>query len=314
MPQTTLRIIFAGSGEFGVPTLEALARSGYEIVQVVTQPDRPAGRGRSVVPTPVARHALGRGLPVLRTSDINKEALPPADLMVVIAFGQKICAGQVDHPRLGSINLHASVLPKFRGAAPINWAILAGETITGNSVIRLAARMDAGTILGQTSIAIEPLETAGELHDRLALDGVGLVLKVIDELGSGNAVEAVQDETRATIAPKLSRKSAVLDFGKPAEVVARTIRGLYPWPGCRARLLDAEGAELGRIRLARVRAVQGEGTRWRLGEITTTGAVQCGDEAIDVLELQPDGGKSMAMPDYRRGHLWQAGLRLEGVE
>src|SRR5262245_36885982 len=144
---TPLRIIFAGSGEFGLPTLRALRDAGHEIVRVLTQPDRPAGRGRTVTPTPIAQAATEMGLDVIRTPDINDESLPPADVMVVIAFGQKIADDQVRHPRLGSVNLHASRLPRYRGAAPINWAILGGEATTGNSVIRLAQRMDAGAVL-----------------------------------------------------------------------------------------------------------------------------------------------------------------------
>src|SRR5215213_7503429 len=142
-PMTSLRIIFAGAGEFGLPTLRAILDAGHEVVQVVSQPDRPAGRGRQLTPAAVAQLALERDLPLLRTADINAEPLLAADAMVVIAFGQKIADRVVHHPRLGSVNLHASRLPKYRGAAPINAAILGGETITGNSIIRLAQKMDA---------------------------------------------------------------------------------------------------------------------------------------------------------------------------
>src|SRR4051812_41089224 len=168
---TLLRIIFAGAGEFGIPTLRALRGAGHEIVCVMTQPDRPAGRGRTLSPTPLAQAALDLGLDVHRTADINKEALPPADVMVVIAFGQKIGEHQVHHPRLGSVTLHSSRLPRHRGAAPINWAILSGDKISGNSIIRLAPKMDAGAILAQSELTIGKLETAGGLHDRLAEDG-----------------------------------------------------------------------------------------------------------------------------------------------
>jgi len=314
MSERPLRIVFAGSGEFGVPTLRALARSGHEIVQVVSQPDRPAGRGRSLAPTPISVEAIELKLPLLRTANINGESPAAADVMVVIAFGQKISPEIVNHPRLGSINLHASRLPKYRGAAPINWAMLAGETVTGNSVIRLAQKMDAGAVLAQSEVVIGPTETAGELHDRLSRDGVGLVLRVLDELASGTAIETVQDETRATLAPKLSRKSAMLDFSQPGERVARTVRGLYPWPGCRVRVVDVEGTEVARMRLVRAVAAKEDGPRWELGEITSAGTVSCGEDCIDVLECQPDGGKAMSMADYRRGHRWQAGLRLEAVE
>src|SRR5689334_21719945 len=162
-----LRIIFAGSGEFGLPALRAIREARHDLVQVVSQPDRPAGRGRALTPTPIAAFASGAGLPLLKTQDINAEALPDADVMVVIASGQKIGEAAVHRPRLGSINLHASLLPKYRGAAPINWAIIRGETTSGNSVIRLAPRMDAGAVLMQSSVEIGELETAGELHDRL---------------------------------------------------------------------------------------------------------------------------------------------------
>ena len=318
MPQlmADLRIIFAGSGEFGVPTLAALLDSGHQIVQVVTQPDRPAGRGRGVTPTPVAQLADQAGVKALRTANINEEDLPEADLMVVIAFGQKISPAKVDHPRLGSINLHASRLPRYRGAAPINWAILKGETITGNSVIRLTQKMDAGAILAQSSLSIGEFETAGELHDRLARDGVHLVLQTIDQLSSTHVIEIVQEETLATLAPKLSRESARLDFTRPAVELARQIRGLYPWPGCRVALCDAEGSELSRIRLVRAGACDGDAQddRWSPGEITCQGLIQSGNGMLNLLECQPEGGKPMSIDAYKRGHRWQAGLRLKSVD
>ena len=168
-----MRIIFTGSGEFGIPTLRALLDAGHKIFPY-TQPDRPAGRGRNLTPTPIAQFAEERGLHAVAHGQSECRALPAADLMIVIAFGQKIAPEMVNQPRLGSVNLHASLLPKFRGAAPINWAILNGEAVTGNSVIRLAEKMDAGAILAQSRISIGEIETAGELHDRLAIDGVGI--------------------------------------------------------------------------------------------------------------------------------------------
>jgi methionyl-tRNA formyltransferase len=308
-----LRLIFAGSGEFGLPTMRALRTAGHEIVQVVSQPDRPAGRGRELTPTPVTAAALETGLPVLRTADINRESLPAADLMVVIAFGQKIADAVVNRPRLGSVNLHASRLPKYRGAAPINWAILSGETVTANSVIRLAQRMDAGAILGQSHLSIGELETAGELHDRLAEDGATLLPRVVAELAAGTVVETPQDESLATLAPKLSREVARLDWSKPAAEVARKIRGLYPWPGCRVRLCDAAGETIASLRLVRARplpSTDDEGGRWEPGEVNAIGAVQAGDGAVEMVELQPDGKRPMSLTDYRRGHRWCAGMRL----
>ena len=308
-----LRVIFAGSGEFGVPTLRALLTSPHQIVQVVTQPDRPAGRGRALTVTPIAKLALEAGLVVLRTDDINAQPLSPADVMVVIAFGQKISPQQVNRPRLGSINLHASRLPRWRGAAPINWAIIGGDADTGNSVIRLADRMDAGAVLGQSELRIGDIETAGELHNRLSIDGVALVLRVLDQLTVDEAIEMPQDESLATLAPKLSRDSARLDFTAPAIKIARQIRGLYPWPGCRVRLCDAEGTEINRLRLVRARPADDDGPRWNPGEITSAGTVQTGNDVVQILECQPEGGKPMSLSDYRRGHRWQSGMQLQSL-
>ena len=309
-----LRIIFAGSGEFGLPAFDALVAQGHDIVHVVSQPDRPAGRGKQLTPTPVAQRALAGGLPLLRTDNINREPLPEADVMVVIAFGQKIGDEAVHRPRLGSVNLHASRLPRYRGAAPINWAIIRGETTTGNSVIRLARRMDAGAVLGQSALAVGELETAGELHDRLAADGAELVPRVLAELAAGAAREVDQDESLATLAPKLSRDDARIDWTRPAAEIACRVRGLYPWPGCRVKICDAEGGEVGRVRLVRARVAGGdEGPRWAPGEVMASGCVHTGGGALEVVECQPEGKRPMPLADYRRGHRWHAGLRLESV-
>jgi methionyl-tRNA formyltransferase len=294
-----------------------LRAAGHEIVQVVSQPDRPAGRGRELTPTPIAHAALAAGLPVLRTADINREALPEADLMVVIAFGQKVADAVVNRPRLGSINLHASRLPKYRGAAPINWAILSGETVAGNSVIRLAQRMDAGDVLGQSELTIDELETAGELHDRLAADGATLLPRVVVELASGTAVGTPQDSSLATLAPKLSREVSKLDWTHPAAEIALKIRGLYPWPGCRVKVCDAAIDAIDTLRLVRARfhrRVDDEGGRWLPGEVNTVGEVQAGDGSVEIVEVQPDGKRPMSLADYRRGHTWCAGLRLVSAD
>jgi methionyl-tRNA formyltransferase len=308
MSENPLRIIFAGSGEFGVPTLGALIEAKHEIVQVITQPDRPAGRGRTLTPTAIASLATSQNLPLLKTSNINNETLPPADVMIVIAFGQKIAQPIVDHPRLGSINLHASILPKYRGAAPINWAIIRGETVGGNSVIRLAQKMDAGAIIAQSSLQIAELETAGELHDRLSLDGAPLVLRVIDDLATGRAVETPQDESQATIAPKLSREASKIDFSRPASDIANQIRGMYPWPGCRVRVVDAAAKEVDRVTLVRAMAVSEslDAARIDPGGIIGAGSLQ-------IHELQPEGKRPMTLAAYRNGHPWDPGMRLESI-
>jgi methionyl-tRNA formyltransferase len=298
-----LKIVFAGSGEFGAPTLGALIDSGHEIVQVISQPPRPAGRGKKIQPTPIARLASERGLNVISTANINEEKLEPADLLVVIAFGQKIAPHIVDHPRLGSINLHASLLPKYRGAAPINWAIMCGEQVTGNSVIRLAQKMDAGAILGYSELAIGELETAGELHDRLAQDGGQLLTKVVGELESGKAVERTQAEKLATLAPKLNRAATQLDWNLKAPEVAARIRGLYPWPGCRVRVGQ-------NLTLVRARATDHPGEP---GIIGADGSIGASGGSVEVVEVQPEGKRPMTLAAYRNGHPWEAGTRVESL-
>jgi methionyl-tRNA formyltransferase len=309
---TPLRIIFAGSGEFGLPTLRALLEAGHAVVQVFTQPDRPAGRGRKLAPTPIGQFALERNLPLTRTDDINRESLPPADLMVVIAFGQKISDAVANHARLGSINLHSSRLPKFRGAAPINWAILNGESVTGNSIIRLAERMDAGAVLGMSELTIGELETAGELHDRLAADGAPLMLETVRRLAEGTVEEVAQDDSQATRALKLSREMSKIHWNEPAEAVARKIRGMHPWPGCRVRLLSAEGAELARLTLVRARRGQGSGAV-SPGEILADRTIGTGGGSVEVVEVQPEGKRPMTLSAYRNGHAWDPGMRLESI-
>ena len=310
---SSLNIIFAGSGEFGLPTLRALVDAGHKIVGVYTQPDRPAGRGRQLAATPIAQAAEKVEMPVIRTDDLNSiTPLPSADLMVVIAFGQKISQAVANHARLGSINLHASLLPKFRGAAPINWAILNGEKFSGNSVIRLAQRMDAGAILGQSKLAIGETETAGELHDRLAVDGATLVCRVVAELANGTAAERQQDESAVTVAPKLSRETATLDWSAPADEVARRINGLSPWPGCRVRLLDPLGTELSQLALLRARPVFNS-PAGPPGLLTESGTIIAGLGSVEVLEVQPAGKRPMAIADFQRGHRWTAGLSVESV-
>jgi len=321
---TPLRIIFAASGEFAVPSLRSLVEAGHQVISVVTQPDRPAGRGRTMTPTPTAQAAEALGLPVIRTDDINAlsrgGALPPADVMVVIAFGQKIAEDVVNRPRLGSVNLHASRLPRYRGAAPINWAILGGETVTGNSVIRLAQKMDAGAILAQSELAIGELETAGELHDRLAQDGAPLILAVLESLANGPAIEIQQDHARATLARKLSRDAARIDWRLDSAVIAQHIRGMYPWPGCRVELLEGEKV-LDVLTLVRARPALTEPHDRQRGTLpgtlivnATAAHVATGEGGlVELIELQPAGKRPMPLEAYRRGHRWEAGLSLRSI-
>ena len=304
-----MTLLFAGAGAFGVPTLRRLVSAEAKIVRVYTQPDRPAGRGKKLTPTPLAEAAVELGLDVVRTADLNVEELPDADALVVIAFGQKIAAHVTEKPRFGAINLHASLLPKYRGAAPIHAAVLAGETTVGNSIIRLAEKMDAGAVLGTNEISVQPTETTGELHDRLAESGAPLVEQVLEQLRNGDAIEVPQDHAKATLARKLSRETTRIDFTLPAKQIADQIRGLYPWPGCRVRVLDGE-TEVGRLTLVRAKVATATGTP---GTVLSDGTIACGDGTIELLELQPEGRRPMTLAAYRNGRPWTAGFRLESI-
>ena len=300
------RVIFAGSGAFGIPALTAMLDAHYDVTAVYTQPDRPAGRGMKLTPTPVAAFARTRGLNVISTQNINTEALPSADVLVVIAFGQKIAPHVVTHARLGSINLHASRLPKYRGAAPINWAVIRGDAVTGNSVIRLADKMDAGAVLGMSEVPISETDTAGELHDRLSLDGGPLVLRVIADLLQGVSIEVEQDHASATQAPKLSRETAVIDWSQPCTVVSRLVNGLSPWPACTVRV----GDESDTLKLLRARPIIDTQNAYEPGTIDDLKRITCGTGAIELIDVQPAGKRPMTFADYQRGRAWTPGTRL----
>ncbi|MGD9689019.1 MAG: methionyl-tRNA formyltransferase [Phycisphaerales bacterium] len=314
--QRPARVLFFGSGAFGVPTLRAVSTT-HRVVGVVSQPDRPAGRGGALTPTPVSQEVLAGaaglgGVELIRCEDVNAPAdrerirAIDADVWLVIAFGQKLSpellGGEAGRP---AINLHASLLPRWRGAAPINAAILAGDARTGNSVITLAERMDAGLVLGQSERAIETSMTAGELHDLLADDGPALVGRVIDSIMTRGVEGQRQDEALVTRARKLSRADAWVDFGATAEECRRRINGLSPWPGVTAGLLGKH------LKLVRADTQKTEGEPREPGRFAdpSTGAVWCGDGAIcRILEVQPAGGVVMSWAEFARG----GGRKVDG--
>jgi len=304
-----LRIVFFGSGEFGLPTLDQLIRQ-HEVVLGVTQPDRPAGRGRGQSSTPVGRRLAEAGIATLRTPDTNAPEViaaidaTAADAMVVIDFGQKLGATLLQGRF--AINLHGSLLPRHRGAAPVNWAILAGDQRTGVSVIALAERMDAGALFAERALAIDPSETAGELHDRLAALGPAVVCEVLAARAEGGLAPRVQSEREATRAPKLSRADAWLRFDRPVEEVRRRVHALSPWPGCAVTLGGVE------VKLLRASIVAPESGR-AVGELDSRGAIHCANAALLPTEVQPSGGRRMDYESFRRGHGTSAGCQVRSV-
>lgn len=307
-----MKIVYFGSGAFGLPTLERLVHT-HELLGVVTQPDRPAGRKRRLTPTPIGQWANEHAskTPILKPERVNDPAVVDeirtmgADAWVVIAFGQKLGAALLADQF--AINLHASLLPRWRGAAPINHAILAGDRKTGNSVITLADRMDAGLVLGQSSRAIEPAWTAGDLHDLLSADGPDLVERVLQEQNVDALNPVEQDESRVTIAGKLSKADGWVDFSDTGQVCQRRIHGLTPWPGVTVFI---KGEPLKILRTQTIKA----SSEQEIGRLVCAnqGVVQCGDETqLQLLQVQPAGKRAMGWTDYVRGHALADGERIE---
>ncbi len=316
-----MNIVYLGSGEFGIECLNALSGSGHALRFVVTQPANPAGRGRKPNPTPVACWADAHSVPFIETDNVNAPDVIKTiagygpDLIVVIAFGQKIGNDLVNLPPKGAINVHASLLPKYRGAAPINWAIINGESQTGISIITLAAKMDAGLVLGQSQTDIGPDETAGELHDRLAKLAAPLLLKTIDQIANGTAVYAEQDHSKATLAPKLKKTDGFIDFAEPADVLARKIRGLWPWPGASTDYLSKRTGKSIRVTIAGARVVETTNpAALAAGTFDENLNVICGQGALKITKIKPAGSALMDFKAFTNGRQTHPGDSLTRIE
>jgi methionyl-tRNA formyltransferase len=306
-----MRIIFAGTPEFAVPTLNMLLASGHEVCAVYTQPDRPAGRGRKLQPSPVKETALAAGIPVLQPDSlktaeaITQLAAFEPDLMVVVAYGMILPQAVLDVPKYGCLNVHASLLPRWRGAAPIQRALMAGDAETGVTIMRIALKLDAGDMLHKEVVAIGAEDTAGDLHDKLAALGPIGLEKVLHQVEAGTIQAEPQDEALVTYAAKLEKREAALDWRKPAEELDRLVRGLNPWPVAQT-------------------LYRGEALRiWRAQPIfepagAEPGQVKCTHKHLDVatgngwlrlLEVQLPGGKRMPAQAFLSAHDLH-GLRL----
>lgn len=302
-----MKVVFFGSGAFGVPTLRMLAQ-WHEVVAVVTQPDRPAGRGKTLSPTPIAIEAesLLPGVQVLKPEKVNTPGVRDrirgfeADAWVVIAFGQKL--GQKLLADRFAINLHASLLPKWRGAAPINAAILAGDETTGVSVITLADEMDAGFVLGQAGRPLDPSLTIGELHDVLAEGGVEVVAGVLDRYQAGTLEPVEQDADSVTVAPKLSKADGWIDFNDTAQTCRNRVHGLTPWPGVSITLAGVS------LKLLRVAAQEHDHDAAPGTLIDASGLVACGHGTVlRLITVQPAGKKPMDFAAFANGRSLAAG-------
>lgn len=310
-----LRIVYFGTPAFAVPSLVRLADSRHQIVALVSQPDRPKGRGRHVSPTPTKAVAAERGIAVLQPERMKDpqflaqlSALQP-DLGVVAAYGRILPDALLAVPRLGMINVHGSILPAYRGAAPVHRAVMAGDVETGVTIMRVISELDAGPAFATRRRAIGPDETSAQVEQALAELGAEVLLEVVDLLAEGRAVETPQDDSLATFAPKLTKAEGVIDWSLPAQAVHNRVRGLQPWPLASTRLGGA------RLLIHRTSVATDAATGGAPGEILDAGAdaltVACGAEtALRVLELQPEGRRTMTARDFLAGHRVVTGERL----
>ncbi|MBA1333787.1 MAG: Methionyl-tRNA formyltransferase [Firmicutes bacterium] len=308
-----MRVVFMGTPEFAAVSLKKLISTGYNVEAVVTQPDRPKGRGKKIQPPPVKQVACSAGIEVLQPERVRdkdfvselKKISP--DVIVVVAFGQILQEEILNIPPLGCINVHASLLPKYRGAAPINWCIINGEVSTGITTMYMDKGMDTGDMIYREEIAIENDESAGHLHDRLAGLGADVLVKTLGDVSAGVAPRTPQDHGQASYAPPLDREDGKVDWQKPAGVICNLIRGTDPWPGSYTHY---EGL---RIKLWKATAVEGSSGE-RPGtvlEVSSRGIrVQAGDGQVLIQEIQLPSSRRMTVDEYIRGNTLVPGKAL----
>jgi len=315
-----MRLILLGTGPFAVPTLRTLADSRHQVALVVTRP--PQGRIRE--PSPVQRAAEHAGHAIWTADTVNSQqaqarlAAERADLLVVCDYGEILLPETLAVARLGGINLHGSLLPKYRGAAPVQWAILRGETETGNTVIHMTPGLDAGPILAQQRTPIDPDEDAEQLESRLAAMGAGLVLEVIDALERGTVQPVPQDPLQASKAPRLKKKHGAIDWSRTAQEIKNQVRALRPWPRAFTYWHRKNDQPL-RLNIDRVTVAQpplavrdpiAEGEAGTVLQCNERLLIACGDGVAEILELQPAGKRSMAAADFLRGYRVEPGQRF----
>ncbi len=299
-----MRIVFMGTPDIAATCLQQLVTDGFQVVAAYSQPDRPKGRHMSrLEPTPVKKVAQEHGIPVYQPESFREEeavqqlqALQP-DVIAVVAYGKILPQGVLDIPRKGCINIHASVLPRYRGSAPYQWAVLDGCKETGVTAMYLCREMDAGDIIEISKTPIGPEETAGQLLDRLAQIGAKLLSKTMGRLEQGPVVAVPQNSEEATYAPMLEKQMCPIDWGKTAQQVHDHVRGMNPWPVATAELAGTK------FKIYQTVVAEGSGKPGQILGLTKTGLrIACGEGAVEIRLLQADGGKRMAAVDYFRGH------------
>ena len=298
-----MRVVFMGTPDIAATCLKKIIADGFQVVGVYTQPDRPKGRGMKMVFPPVKEVAIANDIPVFQPENFRDDetveqlkALQP-DVVAVVAYGRILPQRVLDLVPNGFINIHASVLPQYRGSAPYQWAVLDGLTETGVSAQFMVHKMDAGDVVGVSRTPIGPDETAGELLDRLAVLGADLLSETLTKYEKKALIPVPQDERRVTMAPMLDKSMCPIDWTKTAQQIHNQVRGLHPWP---VATMELKGQK---FKVHATRIVDGHGEPGKILGVTKTGLkIACGDGAVEVTSLQAEGGKRMAAPDYFRGH------------
>lgn len=297
-----MRIIFMGTPDFAVPSLEKLLSAGYDVAAVFTQPDKPKGRGNKLQCSPVKELALSRGIPVFQPVSLKKgdaesiiSDINP-DMIVVAAYGKILPQSILNIPRLGCVNVHGSLLPSYRGAAPIQWSVINGDEKTGITIMYMASGIDTGDMIAKREVPIGKDETSGELFDRLSLLGAELLADMIPSIEDGSAKPEKQDESLATYAPMISKDMADIDWKRPAGEVKNLIRGLNPWP-CASSRLDGKKIKIFSAELSELNGEAGTAVNCD-GRIL----VYCGEGSVILKEIQPENGKRMPGESYLLGH------------
>jgi len=318
-----LRVIFAGTPEFARVALERLHAAGFDIPLVLTQPDRPAGRGMKLQASPVKQFALDHGIAVAQPHSLRLDGKYPdeaaaaraaieaaqADVMVVAAYGLILPQWVLDTPRLGCLNIHASLLPRWRGAAPIHRAIEAGDAETGVTIMQMDAGLDTGAMLLVEKLVIAPEDSTGSLHDKLALLGGRMIVEVLELVACGGLHAVPQPADGVTYAHKIEKHEAAIDWTQPAEVIARRIRAFNPFPGA-ATVCQGEAIKLWRCEIDSASRMSGEAPGTILSANEAGVVVQCGPGVLRLTELQRAGGKRLPVTDFLRGFALPAGTVL----
>jgi methionyl-tRNA formyltransferase len=315
-----LRVAFFGTPEFAVPTLRALVASRHAVAGVVTQPDKPRGRGQRVSESPVAEVARAEALPVLRPERLKDEAFLEAfrewnaDLGVVAAYGKILPAALLAIPRLGLINVHASLLPRYRGAAPIHRSVMAGDAETGVSIMRVVQALDAGGVFATVRAPIGPDDTSADVEAALSASGARLLVEIVDALAAGTAAETPQDADLATYAHRLQKTESPLDWSRAAQALHDQVRGLHPWP-LACTWLNGHRLIVLRTRVAAALDVADDDEPGTVVAVTRDCVrVQTGRGAIELLMLQPEGRRPMGARDFAAGHRILPGARFDGAD